>query len=217
MPRISRLLTLLALCCWAGCESGIEPVVVSETDQAIQSVCLKQAGDQAARYPWEAVYPLFSQRVFCQHVVSEISQSTWPYGAGACTPAGHETPGAGQVDVWIRDGASPPAYYCTRITLPALPAHFHLTWEPMLEWGWLASWSNTDPHHRRWIEGVVLGPGTAFTVGVGSTDPAGPTGCPEPHDPYHCYASEVPYAGRATWNQVDTYLGFAEGIDAHRN
>jgi hypothetical protein len=220
MTRIAQGIALLAFClaAFTGCSSGYEPGTTGAAEQEIQSVCLKQAGDQAARYPWEAFYPLFSQRVFCQHVVSEISPSTWPAGAGACTgnPNGQQIPGAGQVDVWLRDGASPPAYYCTRITLPAAPAHFHLAWEPMLEWGWLASWSNTDPHHRRWIQGVVTGPGTAFVTGVGSTDPVNPNGCPVPYDPYHCYSAEVPSNGIATWWQVDTYLGFPEGFDAHR-
>lgn len=215
MTRIARILALLAFCCAAftGCAGGNEPEATA-AEQAIQSTCVKAGGDPLARYPWEATYPLGTQRVFCQHMDTETASGTWPAGSGPCTgnPNGGQVPGAGQVDVWVQT-AAPATYRCTRITLPSLPAHFHLSWEPMLEWGWLSRLADTDSAHYRWIQGVYVGPGAAATIATGSADPAGPAGCPWPPTT-SCDAGDVPAGGQATWVQ-SRY--FTEGVDFHRN
>lgn len=217
MHRIALFLSLVCLVA-VGCADEKGPVIVGEATQAVQSVCTKSLSDPAARWPWEATYPLGAQHVFCQHVVGETSSSTWPAGAGACTPdaTGNQIPGLGQADVWVRNATSPgTSYWCTRVTI-AIGQPFHLVYEQTLEFGWLTLLNgNIGDPYRRWIQGVTVGPGVKMVTGsIQSWGGNAPTSCPMPPDT-SCYSLARTAAQSAQWIQVDS-TQYSETIDLRR-
>jgi hypothetical protein len=209
MHRLSRILATLAVC-WSLASCGVAPSADSTTEQAIQSVCLKPQTDPAARYPWEALFPLAGQHVFCQHVPTEIAQNTWPAGISACTgnPNGGNIPGAYQVDVWVRDNNASPHFNCARVSVPSSP-HFSLGFEPLLEYGWRASWA--DGNHWRWIQGVLIGAGVSISVSDAASAPG--TACPP--NTAGCFSASNAGPGVSPWYELDTFM-YPASVDFRR-
>lgn len=202
MQRIARILATLAFCCWAisGCSAGFEPGATGAAEQDIQFTCVKPMGDPQARYPWEATYPIGSQHVYCQHMVTETSPSAWPSNVGACTgnPNGQQIPGVYQVDVWVRDAGTPASYRCARVNVPQV-GHYSLTYAEMMEMGWFSSQAD-GPHHR-WIQAIYVGPGTQWLTS--SDSDVFTHGCPV--SPASACSSGVNWldSHQAVWWQID--------------
>lgn len=186
MRRVLLILSFLLSACFTPGEH-LDKVIGS-----IQSTCLKPQGDPVAKYPWEATYPLTTaQHVFCQHMVTETTMSSWPSGVGVCSGE----PGLFQVDVWVRQlSNSNPDWRCARVNVPTNGTiTYWLAWEPLMEMGWLAS------NPVRYIEWFEMGRGTTAVVSYLYDVHA--SGCTPSSA---CHGWVVPQSGSPTWVQTDT-------------
>lgn len=196
LTRSALLLGLLSLSFAAAC-GGNPPEEIAQISSDIQSTCLKPSGDPAAVFPWNASWPIGTQDVYCQNMPNETARSTWPAGISRCTTGVNA--GARQVDVWLGDNAAPTNYYCSRVTLPAAPAHFVLDYEPFLEMGWLST--GLTPSRTRIMIGAWVGPGSS--VVVESRASANPLGCSVPVS--GCASAQVAATGATTWMAVSGF------------
>lgn len=107
--------------------------------------------------PQNLVWP-WGQTEYCSHIPVDCA-NCGAANVTPCTPAGHETPGQYQVDLWAMDAVTPTNYYCARISVPAGAAGFHVNYNTMAALGWFAR--GTTAAQQKWTEGIVAGPGTA--------------------------------------------------------
>lgn len=167
MHRFTRILALLAVCCWAitGCGSGFEPGTTGTAESAFSfPTACSVTTPYISPSPSIATYPIGSQHVYCAHQPTDFGPSNRAPSVAPCTVVnGNQVPGVGQVDVWIRDAYNEPAthHYCARVTVPQ-SGSYHLTYWEVMAMGWYASGASNDSY--RWLEGISVGEGVAWLL-----------------------------------------------------
>ncbi len=184
---------LFSACLLASC-SALPETGTAESE--IQYTCTKSGSDPAAKWPWEAAYPIGSQHVFCNHQINETSQSAWAPQLSSCVGM----PGNYQVDVWV--GSDDPNDYgwCSRVTLSGF-THYNQSYEPIMELGWLSN--STDAHNRRRIVGLTIGPGSSVQASSAATTP-NQYGCVYPWDG-NCISGGVYPGAQVTWVGISPF------------